>query len=114
MGNSIQVKLQNHFKLYILFQDKIIFEHKLLENNIEYYEDFEKQPFSDTVRFFLLDKDEERIDLILKAEDIIGSIETLGITDFRQEKKYQYLYFKVALVVVILMLLLIIFDYFSK
>lgn len=114
MNNSIQVKFNNNFKLHILFQDKIIFENKLLENNIDFYEDYEKQPFSDSVRFFLLDKDRERIDSILKAEDIIGSIETLGITDFQQEKKYQYLYFKVVFVVVILILLLIMFDYFSK
>ena len=110
MANSIQVKFKDHFKLYILFQDKIIFENKLFENDIEFYEDYENQPFSDEVRFFLLDKDRERIDSILKTENIISSIETLGVKDFKLEKKVQYLFLKIAVVVILLMLILILFD----
>ncbi len=110
MANSIKVKSKDHFKLYILFQDKIIFENKLFENDIEFYENYENQPFSDEVRFFLLDKDRERIDLILKTENIIGSIETLGVKDFRQGKKVQYLYLKIAVVVILLTLITILFD----
>lgn len=110
MSNSVKVKFQNHFKLYILFKDKILFENELIKRDIEYYEDFENQPGGDNVRYFLLDKNREIIDLILKENEIIGSIETLPIMDFRQERKIQYLYLKFAFLVAVIMVLIILFD----
>ncbi|MEG0851635.1 MAG: hypothetical protein RSH24_17340, partial [Flavobacterium sp.] len=63
MSNSIDIKFQNHFKLYVLLKDKIIFESELNKSNIKYYIDIETQALSDNgIRYFLLDKDQEGID----------------------------------------------------
>ncbi len=35
--NNLDIKLQEHFKLNILFKDKILFEKLLIENNIPFY-----------------------------------------------------------------------------
>jgi hypothetical protein len=111
MSDSIEVKFKNHFKLYILFQDKIIFKSELINREIDFYEDYENQPVGgDEVRYFLLDSDREKIDLLLKEAKIVGSIETISISDYRQQRKIQYLYLKAAFLVVILMVLINLLD----
>lgn len=34
---NLDIKFQEHFKLNILFKDKILFENVLIENNIPFY-----------------------------------------------------------------------------
>ena len=102
MSNTINVKFQEQFKLYVLFQDNIIFEGELQRREIDYYYDPEQLFISESIRYFLLEKDNNEIDLILKQQGIIGSIESLGIQDFRLERKVQYLYFKIAIVFLII------------
>lgn len=105
MSNLIQVKYQDHFKLYILFKDNILFESQLLENHIDYFLDTNQVGSQENLRYFLLDKDKEIIESILLKNKIIASIESLSIVDFEQEKKVQYLYLKVALVISIILVL---------
>ena len=112
MSNNINVKFQEHFKLYVLFKDNIIFENELLVRKIDYYYDCNQVFSAVNIRYFLLEKDKESIDLLLKENDIVGNIESLGILDFRQEKKVQYLYLKVALIVLVLMM--IVFFIYDK
>ncbi|MFV7236319.1 MULTISPECIES: hypothetical protein [Flavobacterium] len=111
MSNVIKVKFQNHFKLYILFQDKIVFESELINKEIDFYEDYDNQPVNgDNIRYFLLDSDKEKIDLLLKEAKIVGSTETIAISDFRQQRKIQYLYLKAIFLVVLIMVLIILWD----
>ena len=99
MPNTIQVKYQNHFKLYIQFKDNIPFENELINKNLNYYRD-EKSIIN--FRYFILDEDRQTIDLILKNNNIIGNIESLPIQDFEQEKKIQSIYLKVVIIVIII------------
>ncbi|MEG1024992.1 MAG: hypothetical protein RSD71_10915 [Flavobacterium sp.] len=107
MSNSIDIKFQNHFKLYVLLKDKIIFESELNKSNIKYYIDIETQALSDNgIRYFLLDKDQEGIDDILLSKNIIASTETINVNDFRDVKNYYKVYFIIALLVITLTILI--------
>ena len=107
MSNSIDIKFQNHFKLYVLLKDKIIFESELNKSNIKYYIDIETQALSDnSIRYFLLDKDQEGIDNILLSKNIIASTETINVNDFRDVKNYYKVYFIIALLVITLTILI--------
>ena len=112
MSKNINVKFQEHLKLYVLFQDNIIFENELLGRQIDYFYDSDQVFASGSIRYFLLEKDRRAIDLLLKENDIIATIESLGIQDFRLERKVQNLYLKVALIVAVLMI--IIFFIYDK
>ncbi|OXA99777.1 hypothetical protein B0A81_21145 [Flavobacterium plurextorum] len=107
MSNSIDIKFQNHFKLYVLLKDKIIFESELNKSNIKYYIDIETQALSDnSIRYFLLGKDQEGIDNILLSKNIIASTETINVNDFRDVKNYYKVYFIIALLVITLTILI--------
>lgn len=103
MPNNINVLNENNFKLYIQFMDNIIFENELINKDIHYYRD-EKSIID--FRYFFLTKDCEIIDLILKSNNIVANIESLPIQEFKQEKKVQLFYLKVAIIVIILLFLI--------
>ena len=84
----------------------------MLCRQIDYFYDSDQVFGSGSMRYFLLEKDRGLIDLLLNENDIVGSIESLGVQDFRLEKKVQYLYLKVALIVSVLMI--IIFFIYDK
>lgn len=99
------VKFQNHFKLEVPFKDIIIFESELEKFNIDYYFE-EHEPFiSDGVKYFLLDRDREKIDQIILKNELIASTETISVLDYRDQVKIQKLYLKTAVVVIVLLLL---------
>lgn len=107
MSNSIDIKFQKHFKLYVLLKDKIIFESELNKSSIKYYIDIKTQVLSDNkISYFLLDKDQEGIDKILISKNIIASTETININDFRDAKSYYKVYFIIALLVIVLTILI--------
>lgn len=102
MANKVEVKYQDHFKLYIEFKDNIIFENELLKNSIDYYRDEE----SITVfRYYLLDKDNIEIDKILQENNIFASNESLQLNDFKTEKKFQLIYLKIIIIVILILLI---------
>lgn len=107
MSNSIDIKFQKHFKLYVLLKDKIIFENELNKSNIKFYVDFETEVLIDNnIRYFLLDENQTEIDNILKNKKIIASTETINVVDYKDLKSYYKVYFIIALLVVILTILL--------
>nr|WP_199000435.1 hypothetical protein [Flavobacterium sp. ASV13] len=107
MSNSIDIKFQKHFKLYVLLKDKIIFENELNKSNIKFYVDFETEVLIDNnIRYFLLDENQTEIDNILKNKKIIASTETINVVDYKDLKRYYKVYFIIALLVVILTILL--------
>ncbi len=44
MKANFEIKYENHFKLYVLQKDQIIFESELVRNKIDFYNDIENQP----------------------------------------------------------------------
>uniref|UniRef100_UPI0030EE2EF3 hypothetical protein n=1 Tax=uncultured Flavobacterium sp. TaxID=165435 RepID=UPI0030EE2EF3 len=67
--NNIEIKFQEHFKLNILFKDKILFQYLLIENNISYY----NNDLTNEFLYFLLDKDRAKINELLIKNEIIAS-----------------------------------------
>jgi hypothetical protein len=102
---TTDVKFQNHFKLEVPFKDIIIFESELEKAAIDYYFE-EHEPFiSDGVKYFLLDRDREKIDQILLKNELIAGTETISVLDYRVNAKIQKLYLITALIVIGLLFL---------
>ena len=102
--HNIDIKFQEHYKLYVLLKDKIIFESELEKNNIKYYIDLETQAIDDnSIRYFLLDKDRKAVDDILTANEMIASTETISNLDYRDGKKYYKVYLIIALIVILIL-----------
>jgi hypothetical protein len=112
MNNSAEILSKDHYKLFILFRDNIVFESKLIEYNIDYFVDLNQSGSLEQIRYFLLVKDIEVVDDILKENSIIGTIETLNIIDFEVAKKVYALFLKTILIVVLLFILLKIVESF--
>ena len=103
--NNIDIKFQEHFKLNILFKDKILFENVLIESNIPFY----KNDLTNDSLYFLLDKDKIKINDLLIKNEIIASTETIPTYDYREQKKVQKLYFKILLIVTLITVISIFF-----
>ena len=113
--NNFDIKLKEHYKLYVLLKDKIIFETELQKSGIKYYADLNEQPSIDGgIRYFLLDSDMESVDRIIIENGIVANTESNLISDFRDEKKVIKLYFIIAgFVVGIIFLILLIEKIFE-
>jgi hypothetical protein len=103
MYQNVEIKYQEHFKLNILFKDKILFENLLIENNIPFY----KNDLTNDLIYFLLDKDRIGINNLLIQNVIIASTETIPTYDYREQKKVQMLYFKILLIVILITIIAI-------
>lgn len=103
MYQNVEIKYQEHFKLNILFKDKILFENLLIENNIPFY----KNDLTNDLLYFLLDKDRIGINNLLIQNVIIASTETIPTYDYREQKKVQMLYFKILLIVILITIIAI-------
>ncbi len=111
MKSNISIKLKDHFKLYILLKDKIVFESELLNNQIPFYCDLNEQPMIDEgIRYFLLNSDRPKVDQIITDNEIIASTETIYLYDYRDKIKETKLYLYAILAVVIIMLMIAFFD----
>jgi len=105
--NNFDIKLKEHYKLYVLLKDKIIFESELQKSGIKYYSDLNEQPYIDGgIRYFLLDSDMKNVDRIIIKNGIVANIESHLISDFRDEKKVIKLYFVLAGAVIGIILLI--------
>jgi len=100
MPNNFEVKLKDHYKLYVLLKDKIKLESELENNRIMYYSDVNEQPFiGGGIRYFFLDSDREKVDQILMEKDIIASTETIPSYDYREQKKISRFYLALILAI---------------
>ena len=113
--NNFDIKLKEHYKLYIFLKDKIIFESELYKNGIKYYAEINEQPSIDGgIRYFLLNSDMENVDRIIMENGIVANTESHLIPDFRDEKKIMKLYVAVAGAVIgIIILIAIIGNLFD-
>lgn len=88
LNQNFSIKQQEHFKLYVLLKDKIIFENELEKNGIKFYQDSKEQPYIDKgIRYFLSDKDRRKIDRILIENGIVASTETIPGYDYNDQSK---------------------------
>ncbi len=111
--NTFDIKLEDHFKLYILLRDKITFESELRNNGIEFYSGQKEQPIIDGgIRYFLLNSDRPKIDQIIIKNEIIANTETITVSDHRDDKKVMKLYLYVAGIVIAIMILIGVIDRF--
>jgi 2-C-methyl-D-erythritol 4-phosphate cytidylyltransferase len=105
--NNFDIKLKEHYKLYVLLKDKIIFESELKKKGIKYYTEINEQPYIERgIRYFLLDSDMEKIDIIIRENGIVANTETNLILDYRDEKKVSKLYIAVTGVIIIIIILI--------
>jgi hypothetical protein len=109
---SSNIKFDDHFKLYVLLKDKILFEATLLQNGIDFYFEENQPMISSGIRYFLRDIDRGKIDDIIIKNEIIASVETIPTDDYRDVQKGQKLYLYVAIIVIVLMLIIILVDSF--
>lgn len=110
--SNFDIKLKEHFKLYISIKDKISFESELLNNNIKYYFDFDEQCVSDEyLRYYFLDSEKEKINHVLIKNGIITFTESNIIGDFQESGKIMKVYAIVTIgFIVALVLVSIIID----
>ena len=110
-GNTPKILFENNLKIYVLPKDKIIFESELEKQKIEYYCDIENQPmFESGIRYFIKNDDRIKIDKIFIENKIIANTETILTSDYRDEKKIQKVYLKIAGVVIGIMLLIMLIE----
>ena len=56
------MKQKDHFKIYVLLKDKIIFESELRDNGVEFYTQLNEQPMIENgIRYFLLKTDRKKL-----------------------------------------------------
>lgn len=85
--DNFDIKLKEHYKLYVLLKDQIIFENELKKRGIRYYSNINEQSSIDGgLRYFFLDIDMQRIDQLLIETGIVATTESLMITDFSFQK----------------------------
>ena len=110
-SDSFTIKYDNHFKLYILLKDKIVFESELINNGVQFYIDDQQALTGNEMRYYLLDKDRPVIDKIIKDNEIIASTETIAIGDYRDQKKVMRLYLTIfAFLTIIMIIITILFK----
>lgn len=108
--SNFDIRLKNHYKLYVLLKDKLIFESELQKSGIKYYYDIDEQPFIDSgIRCFLLDSDRKIVDRILISNSIIATIESLPITDYKDNKKMMKIFLFIALIIIAIILFINLF-----
>ena len=108
--SNFDIKLKEHFKLYISLKDKICFESELFHNNIEHYFDFDEQSSNgECLRYYFLESDSKRIDEILIKNGIITFTESNIIGDFQENSKVMK---SVAIVAFVLIGILILASVF--
>lgn len=109
--NTPKILFENNVKVYVLLKDKIIFESELEKQNIEYYCDIENQPiFEGSIRYFIKNDDRIKIDKIFIENEIIANTETIQTSDYRDEKKTQKVYLKVAVIVIGIMIFIMLIE----
>ncbi|MGS2765138.1 hypothetical protein [Sinomicrobium sp. M5D2P9] len=108
---NFDIKVNNHYKLYVFRKDQILFESELQKNGIKYYTDINEQSFTDNgIRYFLLTSDRQHVDRVLKENGIVANTESLLIGDFRDRKKILKLFGIVTAIVTGIVFLIVLFG----
>ena len=94
--------------MYVLLENSITFEAKLIEHEVDYYVDYEGQPslHNEGARYFLLEKDRVLIDQIVITNEIGSANETIN-SFLSKNALGQSLYLKAVFIVVVLTILIV-------
>ena len=110
-----KILFENHYKIYVLFKDKITFESQLEDQNVDYYCDLENQPnFENGIRYFIKEIDRIKVDEIFKVNQIIAQTETINVADYRDGKRIMSIYLKVVGIVVAIMIFILLIEKVMK
>jgi len=100
---DLNILEHNHFKLYILTEDKITFETELLRNGIQFYSNSDEQIDSTfSIRYYLKDEDRQIIDQIIIDNEISSGTESTGLSRFEFNRKPLRLFILIAILVTII------------
>lgn len=115
MPNTIRVKFDRHFKLYVPVRDVTSFENELSQKGIAYYTDKRKGlHFNEMVLYCILHKDSATVHQILIDKQYVLNSEAVALNVISEERKMVNLYLKFALLFIILTAVFKIFGAFVK
>ncbi len=98
---------KEHFKTLIQFKDSIQFENLLSQNEIPFYTDvISNTNISDYRRYYFLEENRAKINLILKENAIIPLNENYGVSDLQQSKKIYKIYGLVMLIMIVILVII--------
>lgn len=103
---KLNINKEDHFKLYVLIQDRFTFEKELLEHGIEYYSDIENQlGVSESIRYYFKTEDQKRVDEIIVKNGINSGNEITGVTNYNFNLKGARLIIAIILGIMVLLFL---------
>lgn len=108
--DNAEIVFDEHLKLYILLKDKIKFESLLHEHEIPYYFDAEQIANENMFRYLILESDKEKVDVILKENQVYIHTENLPVMDYKDQQKTTLLFIKVAAIVIAITLFLMLLN----
>ena len=102
---NLDITKYDHFKLYILPENRFTFENELRKNNIDFFVNLDEQiGSSHSIRYYLKDSDRLKIDKLIKENDINSAVESSGLVNFYDNKSIV----KLILIVIISIVLILI------
>ena len=105
---SFQIKHEDHFKLYVLVEDRFAFENALNNAGIEYYVNTDEQVYvAHSIRYFLKNEDRKKIDELIVLNGINSGIESIGVN------RYEFRIIPLKYLVIFLLFVVIVFLLFT-
>ena len=105
---NLDITKHDHFKLYILSEDRFTFESELQNHEIEFYTNSEEQVHSShSIRYYLKDADRVKIDNIISKNEISSGLESTGLNKFEYNNK---LIVRLILIIIGIVALILIID----
>jgi hypothetical protein len=99
---SRNITNKDHFKLYILFKDTIVFENELQKRELDYLCDPMETMANNLKRYYVLEKDKGIINSIIIKHGIVASTETINMTDYSDAKQANKLFLVVGVIAILL------------
>ncbi|PZD77037.1 hypothetical protein [Mesonia sp. K7] len=99
------------FRLYISLKDVVVFESELLNKNINFHIDTEKDTsINREVKYYFSCSDQESVDQIIQDKGIIASTDLHFISDYRDQEKLYKIYIIILVVVILTVLGVVVLD----
>lgn len=111
MNEDFYINHQDHIKLYVLLKDKINFDNAMTGRNLPFYYEVYEQPILDGgIRYFILETDRQKVDLLLIENDIVASTETIPNNDAQDIKKFYNVYIWITVSIIMLIVIGLIIE----
>ncbi|WP_313808311.1 hypothetical protein [Flavobacterium sp.] len=107
MPNTIKVRFDRHFKVYVPVGEVASFEKELNAKSLNFYADKRTALLSDdTVLYYLLEKDSDAIHQLISESQTFHLNDVVAAEGFSEERKMIHLYLRFALLFIILTMVL--------